>query len=115
MPVVNPISVEGCVDSKTCTHCKTPKDPRHEFYMCQGKLRSECKACTIQKNARYQRRVKPWKNRSVDLAKNRAYMGEYYRNNREKFAQYRQTFKEKYPDYYRDYFQKRKNPQMGGK
>jgi len=77
--------------------------------MCQGKWRSECKACTIRKNVRYQKRTKAWMHRFVDNDEQRSYMVDYYAKNKEKFAEYRRKFKEKYPDYYKEYSRKRKN------
>jgi hypothetical protein len=83
-----------------------------DFYMCQGRWRSECKACTIAKNVRYQRRIKAWQHRFVDNDNQRSYMAEYYANNKEKFAEYRRKFKERNPDYYKEYSRKRKNERL---
>ena len=94
---------------KICSRCNTPKDSILDFYICQGKWRSECKACTIKKNVRYQRRVEAWKYRFVDNDEKRSYMVDYYSKNKEKFAGYRKKFKEKYPEYYKEYSRKRKN------
>jgi hypothetical protein len=80
-----------------------------DFYLCQGKVRSECKKCTIKKNVRYQRRVKAWKHRYVDNDEKRSYMIEYYAANKEKFAAYRAKRKAKFPDYHKEYARKRKN------
>lgn len=93
---------------KVCSKCNATKLRDKDFYRCKGLLRRECKACTISKNIRYQRKIKAWKNKFVDGDEQRSYMVEYYRKNREKFAEYRRKFKEKYPDYYREYNRKRK-------
>lgn len=94
---------------KICSKCNQAKDSLTAFYSCKGKMRSECKACTVKRNVRYQRKVKAWKFRYVDNDVQRSYMVQYYRQNKEKFAEYRKKFKEKYPDYYRDYARDRKN------
>jgi hypothetical protein len=78
--------------------------------MCQGKRRSECKACTIKKNVRYQNEVQAWKHRFVDNDEQRSYMIEYYAKNKAKFAEYRRKFRERNPGYYKEYSRKRKNP-----
>ena len=102
------------MESKVCTRCKTEKDADKDFYMCQGKHRSECKACTIRKNAVYQKRNKPWRDRLIDEQEKRAYMTKYYNANKEKFVEYRRKFKEKNPNYFREYQQKKRNPQSKG-
>lgn len=94
---------------KICSRCNEVKTAENDFYMCQGKRRSECKACTIKKNVRYQRKVEAWKHRYIDNDEQRVYMLEYYANNKEKFVEYRKRFKEKYPDYYKLYARKKKN------
>jgi hypothetical protein len=96
-------------DLKICSKCNCAKIASTDFYVCQGKWRSECKACTIRKNVRYQKRVKAWKHRFVDNDEQRSYMVEYYAKNKEKFAEYRRKFKEKYPDYYKEYARKQKH------
>ncbi len=96
------------VVNKTCSKCKKTKDI-DLFYICQGKHRSECKACTIKKNVAYQREVKTWKNRFVDNDEQRSYMVEYYAKNKEKFAEYRKQFKVRYPEYYKEYARNRKS------
>lgn len=96
-------------DVKTCSRCRLPKIASKDFYLCQGKWRSECKACTIKKNVRYQKRVKAWKHRYIDNDEQRSYMIDYYAKNKEKFAAYRKKFKEKYPEYYKEYSRKRKD------
>lgn len=72
-------------------------------------MRSECKACTINKNVRYQRKIQAWKHRYVDNDEKRSYMIEYYAANKEKFAEYRAKFKERYPEYHKEYSRRRKN------
>lgn len=94
---------------KICSKCNSAKNSLTDFYFCQGKMRSECKSCTIRKNVRYQKRVKAWLHRFVDDEEQRSYMVDYYAKNKEKFAEYRRKFKEKYPDYYKEYSRKRKN------
>lgn len=96
------------MDSKTCSRCKSTKQEK-DFYLCQGKLRSECKACTIKKNVAYQKQVKTWKHRFVDNDVHRSYMVEYYAKNKEKFAEYRRQFKVRYPEYYKEYARNRLN------
>lgn len=94
---------------KTCSKCHLKKETHDNYYMCQGKYRSECKKCTISRNVKYQKKLKSWKNRFVDNDQQRSYMVDYYSKNKEKFAEYRRVFKEKYPDYYREYTRRRKN------
>lgn len=96
-------------DLKICSKCNMAKIAEKDFYMCQGKMRSECKACTIKKNVRYQKSVKAWKYRCTDTEEKRSYMNEYYAKNKEKFAGYRKKFKEKYPEYYKLYSRQHKN------
>lgn len=96
------------MSEKVCTMCLETKDETKDFYRCSGYFRSECKACTVRRNVRYQRKVQAWKNRFVDGDERRSYMIEYYAKNKEKFAEYRKKFKEKYPDYYRNYFHEHK-------
>lgn len=93
---------------KTCTRCHEEKDREQDFYLCAGKWRGECKACTIKRNVRYQRKVKAWKHRYVDDETRRLYMREYYEKNKDKFAQYRKEFRDRYPEYYKEYFRNRK-------
>lgn len=96
-------------DLKICSKCNCAKISQTDFYMCQGRWRSECKACTIRKNVRYQKRVKAWKYRFVDNDEKCSYMVDYYAKNKDKFAEYRRKFKERNPDYYREYSRKRKD------
>lgn len=93
---------------KICSKCHKAKDAMRDYYMCQGKWRSECKACTIKRNVRYQRTVRAWKGRSEDPDARNEYMRDYYSKNKEKFAKYRQEFKERYPEYHKEYYRKRK-------
>lgn len=106
-------SVEEDVMSKTdfkiCSKCNCAKVSETDFYMCQGKMRSECKACTIKKNVRYQKQTKSWMHRFIDDEQQRSYMVDYYAKNKEKFAEYRRKFKERYPEYHKEYARKRKN------
>lgn len=95
-------------DFKICSQCHQAKESVTDFYLCAGRWRSECKACTIKRNVRYQKRVKAWKHRYVDDDSRRLYMRDYYNKNKERFAKYRSEFKNRYPDYYKDYFRKRK-------
>lgn len=100
--------------TKTCTRCNKIKELRKDFYVCSGKFRSECKDCTVKRNVRYQREVEAWKYRYGDDESRRAYMREYYANNKEKFAEYRAKFKEKYPEYYKEYFRNKKSVRRNG-
>lgn len=93
---------------KICSRCDSAKFI-NEFYRCQGKIRSECKECTIRKNVYYQKQVQAWKHRFVHSDKQRSYMVEYYAKNKERFAGYRRKFKEKYPDYRVKQSEKRQN------
>lgn len=95
-------------DCKICSKCNQAKNPDTDFYWCAGKLRSECKKCTIRRNIRYQKQTEAWKHRFVDGDVRRSYMAEYYANNKEKFDEYRKKFRERNPDYYREYFRRRK-------
>jgi hypothetical protein len=103
------VSVMSKTEFKICSKCNSPKSADTDFYRCQGKMRSECKACTIRKNVHYQKQTKAWLHRFVDDDEQRSYMVDYYSKNKEKFAEYRRKFKERYPDYYKEYTRKRKN------
>lgn len=98
------------VDSelKICTKCNCLKSSETDFYMCQGRLRSECKACTISKNVIYQKKKQSWKKRAMSDEEQKSYMVDYYGKNKEKFAEYRRKFKENHPEYYKEYFRKKK-------
>lgn len=95
-------------DMKICTRCNKAKIIHMDFYMCQGKYRSECKMCTIKKNVKHQKKTKAWKHRYLDNDEKRSYMVDYYAKNKDKFAEYRRKFKERYPNYYKEYNQRRK-------
>ena len=96
-------------DEKKCSRCHKIKIQRLDFYMCQGKWRSECKTCTIKKNTAYQKKTKAWTHRFVDSQERKAYMMQYYAANKEKFAAYRDSFKNKNPEYHKLYARKKKN------
>lgn len=96
-------------DLKICSKCNCAKIASTDFYMCQGKRRSECKGCTIKRNVRYQKQNKAWLHRFVDDEGQRSYMVDYYSKNKEKFAEYRRKFRELYPEYHKEYARKRKN------
>ena len=98
-------------EKKICSRCGEDKILFNDFYMCLGKLRSECKKCTIARNAKYQRKKRPWKKRFIDGDETRDYHKEYYQNNKEKYKEYRRCFMAKNPHYYREYFRNKKNPQ----
>lgn len=105
-----PFSAVDVVDSdlKICSRCNRAKHGEDDFYMCQGKYRSECKACTIKKNVRYQQKTKSWRYRFVDNDEKRPYMADYYANHKKEFAEYRRKFLERNPDYHKEYARKRK-------
>lgn len=93
---------------KKCTACNKYKDIE-DFYLCAGKYRSQCKACTILYNRNRQKTKNiNWKDRYSDDETRRAYMREYYSKNAEKFAIYRQTFRDKHPGYANDYYNNNK-------
>lgn len=94
---------------KVCTRCHQSKNLLKDFYSSKGKIRSECKKCTISRNSRYQSKMKSWRFRFVDNDVKRSYMSEYYRKNKEKFAQYQDNFRKKNPDYFKNYARERKN------
>lgn len=56
---------------------------------------------------KYQKKVNAWRDRTLDDSR-KIYMRDYYKNNKDKFAQYRAVFKERNPEYYKDYFRTRK-------
>lgn len=94
---------------KICSKCHAAKSSITDFYKCQGKIRSECKSCTIRKNVLYQKQNKAWLQRFVDSEQQKSYMVDYYAKNKEKFAEYRRKFKERNPEYHKEYARKRKN------
>lgn len=93
---------------KTCSQCHVAKELPISFYICAGKFRSECKACTVKKNVQYNKNVRAWRQRYVSDEARKLYMRQYYDKNRAKFAVYRSKFKSRYPNYYREYFRKHK-------
>ena len=93
---------------KRCTKCLKSKNLMNDYYLCSGKYRSECRACTIKRNVLYQCKTKAWKHRYVDDDTRRLYMRNYYSNNKNKFKLYRIKFKESHPEYYKKYFQLKK-------
>jgi len=93
---------------KKCSDCNEDKDVRLDYYMCSGKYRSECKACTIKRNVKYQRETGAWKYRFADDEARKLSMRVYYAKNKEQFAKYRAEFKDRHPDYYRKYSKSKK-------
>jgi len=93
---------------KRCSKCFKTKDGEKDFYLCSGRYRGECKACTIKRNVRYQKKNRSWKFRYQDDEARREYMREYYSKNKERYARYRAEFRARYPEYYKEYFRKRK-------
>ncbi len=94
---------------KTCTGCHKAKDREKDFYISQGRVRSQCKECIIKKNVQYQIDTQAWLMRDSDDEQRRAYMVEYYAKNKEKFAEYRRKFKNSHPEYYKVYARDRKD------
>ena len=92
---------------KICSRCMQAKDREKDFYVCVDKIRSECKACTIRKAIRYQKKLRKWNPKGQQSRELRAYMINYYSKNKEKFAEYRRKFKVKYPGYYKKYNKKK--------
>ncbi len=107
-PIIAGVNVLNDI-TKVCSKCMKEKILHMDFYMCQGKYRSECKSCTIKKNVAYQRRVGNWKERFIDLEERREYMKKYYAANKERFALYRASFKKKNPEYHKLYARSKKN------
>jgi hypothetical protein len=68
--------------------------------------------CTIKRNVRYQKEIKPWRIRYTESGEQRSYMQDYYAKNKLKFVEYRRTFKQKNPDYYKQYARRKKNEQL---
>lgn len=102
------------MDYKKCTQCKQKKE-LDDFYICRNKNRavykSECKRCTIRRNAKYfAKKNKPKTNRAGD-PKYRAYQREYYARNQEKFKEYRQRFNVTHPDYFNKRYRRLKKEQ----
>lgn len=96
-------------DTKKCSRCQKTKIQHLDFYMCQGKYRSECKTCTIKKNSKYQKEKRSWLLRDLDDTKTKDYMREYRKKNKEKFKTYRESFLKKNPGYTRDYYLENKD------
>lgn len=96
------------MSKKACTLCGQFKEIE-DFYVCMGKIRPDCKICTIKRNTRYQAKNKTWLDRDVDLDARRAYSRAYYAKNKEKYAEYRRAFNEKHPGYFKNYQQQLKN------
>jgi hypothetical protein len=92
---------------KTCSRCGEDKHVI-EFYSYHGKVRPECKKCTIERNRIYQKSV-PRASRYIGDEEQRAYYRAYYESHKEKFAEYRRTFKERHPEYHQHRRQKGKN------
>jgi hypothetical protein len=88
---------------KICSHCGRPKNQDADFYVCSGRIRAECKQCTIRKVVHYQKKLRVWRLENVNPLELREYMHEYYAKNKDKFAEYRRRFNEKYPGYYKRY------------
>ena len=93
---------------KMCSRCEEVKCKITDFYMCAGKFRSECKACTIKKNISYQQEKKKIPQDQIKLMKREAYMKSYYaqENVRKKYVHYRKKFRDKHPGYFKIYGQK---------
>ena len=92
--------------NKICSCCKLEKDMKEDFYFSKGKIRPECKKCTIKRILICQRKKKAWKNRIAEYSSE--YSKAYYADHKEKFAEYRKSFLERHPGYYRDYADKRR-------
>ena len=95
-------------ETKICKICKEHKLFK-DFYQSKGTYRKECKKCRIKKNVAYQRANQTWRDRCIDESEKKAYMLDYYAQNKEKFKEYRRRFKEKNPEYYKKYSRERKN------
>lgn len=88
---------------KCCTTCYILKE-ESEFYRCSGLLRGECKECVIKKNVAHQNKTKPWRSKTADKEKRRAYQRDYYAKNKDRFLKYRTDFKQRHPNYYKEYY-----------
>lgn len=88
---------------KICRGCLEEKDRENDFYYYRGYPRSRCKKCVIQENGAHQKLTQRWKKKYALSEHVRAYYKIYYQENKEKFAQYRQTFRDRHPHYHRDY------------
>ena len=89
-------------------HCKRCEETKllEDFYVCKGRMRPECKQCTIKQNSEHQKKKKPWRTRNIDHDSHKLYMREYYARNKDKFKIYRERFKEKFPGYFTAYSKK---------
>lgn len=92
---------------KICSNCNKSKSVS-DFYLCMGRLRGECKKCTIKKNTLHQKKTKVWLYRYSSSLERREYLRNYYAQNKEKFAQYRKEFRERYPGYHKEYYYQNK-------
>jgi hypothetical protein len=96
-------------EMKRCSRCRKMKNIFEDFYVCKGKHRADCKACTIKRNVKHQNRTQAWKKSfGGDLELRRDYMREYYKNNKERYSVYRERFRKNHPNYHRDYYHSRK-------
>lgn len=96
-------------DLKICSKCHVAKEKVTDFYMCSGSYRSECKACTIKRNVKYQSKMQSWKYKFGDDESRREYMRDYYAKNPAKYAEYREKFRENHPGYHKKYYHARKD------
>ena len=96
---------------KKCNRCKQWKSLDQDYYLCLGIARSECKQCTIKRNAKHQKKMKAWRGklRLVDPEKARIYMRKYYAENKDKFKGYRAKYRQENPHYYKNYYRNKKN------
>jgi len=97
------------MNDKCCTKCGKYKDSGKDFYICLGRLRAECKPCTIRKNTTYQQKTKAWRYRFVDKEETKSYMSDYYERHRDQFIEYRRLFNLRYPNYHKHYYESRKH------
>lgn len=98
---------------RKCGNCNQKKSLAEHFYCYQGRYRSQCKKCTIRKNALHQKETQAWKRKTEDGTDRRAYYNRYYAENKAKFAEYRSEFKERHPGYYKEYHRKRREEKRG--
>lgn len=95
-------------EKKKCKTCKEVKSTS-DFYAYKGVTRPDCKSCTIKKNGIRQRLTRSWLTRGGDVESRKQYYRDYYHNNPDKQAQYRENFKITHPDYQKEYYQKRRD------
>lgn len=95
-------------ERKTCKRCGKSKLLMLDFYMHKGTFRGTCKKCIVSQVSANQKKKKPWLKRAPASEERKAYMKEYYKNNKEKFKRGRLKFQEKNPDYYKDYSKARR-------